>query len=333
MQKRLKVFDKYDRLIIDVSNVYSRAYFSGQSLTAEIDGTPVITGGIYVTLKMLYKLRSTYLKEDGRIYYLFDNANTINERRKDIDPDYKTNRALKEVGYYRGLDLLNLVLQNLFDGDTICRKDTSEADDFVLPILESYSDINLTTLLVSNDFDWSRCISDKTYWLIRDSKIKKDVIITQESFKAQYGFMPTIEAVCLYKAIRGDVSDNIPVGVKGIKEETLIKLIEEVGSVPNLYKKLPELDLSDTWKTAILQNKGRVILNYRLVSFQALSQTEVKEYSTHTKYSKQALEMLYRTFKFDGAKLDDRLKPVVKRLSMFDMGHGVPKPRAEKRKT
>ena len=305
---------KYDRILIDVSNMYYRAFCANQNLTAEVDGELMVTGGIYTVLKMFHKIRETYLADGGKIYYLFDNASSSEARRKEIDPDYKVNRKKQDPVFYRGLDYLYLVLQVLNDGDRLIRRPGSEADDLVSPVLRSFTDPLYKILLVSNDLDWSRSIKELTHWMVRDYSTKQDVIYTPITFKEKYGFEPSLEAVCLYKAIRGDASDNIPVGVKGLREETVLSLIKQAGSVENLFVHLDSLDLSDKWKHAFEENKGRVLINHSLVSFQDLSIEETRAFTEITAFNKKALGLLYRALEFNAPKLDKRFledeKPV-----------------------
>lgn len=319
---------KYDRILIDVSNMYYRAFSVSQNLTAEVDGELMSTGGIYTVLKMFKRIREAYLAENGRIFYLFDNATSSDQRRKEIDPEYKANRAKQDPVFYRGLDYLYLVLQVLNDGDRLIRRPGSEADDLVYPVLKSFGDKGYNVLLISNDLDWSRSMSEKVHWMIRDHATKKDVIYTQETYKEKFGFVPSNDTVCLFKAIKGDDSDNIPVGVKNLKTETVLDIIRQAQSVENLYIHLAELDLSDKWKQAFEENKGRVLLNYQLVSFQELTVSETREFTEITAFNKKVLGMLYRTLKFNAEKLDSRFVPRVEEVKTEDFFGAEKFPRA-----
>lgn len=319
---------KYDRILIDVSNMYYRAFSVSQNLTSEVDGELMSTGGIYTVLKMFKRIRETYLAENGRIFYLFDNATSSDQRRKEIDPEYKANRAKQDPVFYRGLDYLYLVLQVLNDGDRLIRRPGSEADDLVYPVLKSFGDKGYNVLLISNDLDWSRSMSEKVHWMIRDHVTKKDVIYTQETYKEKFGFVPSNDTVCLFKAIKGDDSDNIPVGVKNLKTETVLDIIRQAQSVENLYIHLAELDLSDKWKQAFEENKGRVLLNYQLVSFQELTVSETREFTEVTVFNKKVLGMLYRTLKFNAEKLDSRFVPKVEEVKTEDFFGAEKFPRA-----
>ena len=86
----------------------------------------------------------------------------------------------------------------------------------------------------------------------------------------------------------------------------MLDIIRQAGSVEGLYVHLKELELSDKWKQAFEENKGRVLLNYQLVSFQQLTVSETRDFTEVTTFNKKVLGMLYRSLKFNAEKLDPR---------------------------
>jgi 5'-3' exonuclease len=297
---------KYQRILIDISNLYFRAFSTSQHLVADVEGKRMVTGGIFTSIKMIQRIEREYLDTDGRMYFLFDNASSGEDRRKEIDPDYKINRKKREPQFYRGLDYLQLVLLHYQTGYRVVRRPSSEADDLVAPILESFGDKKYSILLVSNDMDWCRSINDHTHWMIR--KDHHDVIFTKEKYFEEYGFYPGLSEICLYKAIRGDVGDNIPPGVKNIPESILLGIIHQIKSVSNMFLYLSDLNISPQWKEAIKQNRGRIQLNFMLVDYQPLSIEACRECATITAFNKEMLAMFYRMLNFKPEGIDERLR-------------------------
>jgi 5'-3' exonuclease len=265
----------------------------------------MVTGGIYTSLKMIQRIESNYLSENGRVYFLFDNPSSGEVRRQDIDPDYKINRKKKDPQFYRGLDYLQLVLRNYKSGYRVIQRPETEADDLVVPILKSFEGHNHFVLLVSNDMDWSRAIDDKVHWLVHSGD--KDVIYDRDLFFNKYGFYPGPDEVCLYKALRGDVSDNIIAGVKNIPEQVVLEIIHKVKSIQNMFLKLSDIQIDEQWKKAIRQNKGRIQINLMLIDYQRLSITDIREYTIISEFNKNMLLMYYRIFCFDINQIDPRL--------------------------
>jgi 5'-3' exonuclease len=296
---------RYSRILVDVSGLYFRAFSTSQHIAADVEGKRMFTGGIYTSLKMIKRIESIYLSENGRIYLLFDNPSSGEARRKDIDPDYKINRKKQDPQFYRGLDYLQLVLRSYKNGYRIIQRSETEADDLIFPILKSFEGHNHFVLLVSNDMDWSRAIEDKVHWLVHSGD--KDIIYDKDLFFNKYGFYPGHNEICLYKALRGDTSDNIIAGVKGIPEQVVLEIIHHAKSVQNMFLKLNDIQIDEQWKKAIQQNKGRIQINLMLIDYQPLSIADVREYTIISEFNKKILSMYYRIFGFDINQIDLRL--------------------------
>ena len=153
----------YSKLIIDTSNFYMRAYSVGQEMTNKMeDGSTLVTGGIYTFLRMVRSVESRFLDpKNGEVYFLFDNCHSGINRRKEIDPEYKSNRTKKDEGFYRSLDILQTILLNYKDNWFCVKKSGFEADDLVYPFIKEF--LNERILLISNDLDWFRGVSDRVH--------------------------------------------------------------------------------------------------------------------------------------------------------------------------
>jgi 5'-3' exonuclease len=296
---------RYSRILVDVAGVYFRAFFTSQHITANVEGGRMVTGGIYTSLKTIQRIEYNYLSENGRIYFLFDNPSSGEVRRKDIDPDYKINRKKQSPQFYRGLDYLQLTLRSYKNGCRIIQKPEAEADDLVFPILKSFEGHNHFVLLASNDMDWSRAVDDRVHWLVHLGV--RDIVYDKDLFFNKYGFYPGYDEVCLYKALRGDASDNIIAGVKGMPEQVALEIIRQAKSVRNMFLKLNDIQIDERWKTAIRQNRGRIQLNLMLVDCRPLSIADVREHTIISEFNKSLLLMYYRIFGFDVNQIDPRL--------------------------
>lgn len=106
-----------------------------------------------------------------------------------------------------------------------------EADDIIGTIAAmADKDPEFDATIVSSDRDLLQLISD-----VVDVKLLKQkgfIRYNRDSFKEDYGIEP-IRIIDL-KALSGDASDNVP-GVKGIGEKTALKLLQEYGTLENIY--------------------------------------------------------------------------------------------------
>jgi 5'-3' exonuclease len=288
----------------------------------------MVTGGVLYSIRMIQGIEERYLSENGRVYFLFDNPSSGELRRKDIDPDYKKNRKKQDPKFYRGLDYLQLVFRNYKNGYRVIQRPESEADDLIFPILKSFEGHNHNVLLVSNDMDWGRAISDCVYWLVHLDG--RDIIYDKDLFYNKFGFYPGYNEICLYKSLLGDKSDSIIPGVKGIPEQTVIAIIRQVNSTRNMFLKLDSIKIEDRWKQAIRQNRGRIQLNLMLVECQPLSDLDVRDYTVISEFNKKALLMYYRILGFDAGQIDPRLTKEDKSLKDEDFFNSFDTyPRAE----
>lgn len=289
----------YNYVLIDTPNIFNRAFHKNASLEKEVNNSVVIF------LSMISKIQKRFsqMGSNTLFYFLFDNNTSKAEIRKEIDPSYKSNRKSGDADFYRLLDLVHLIILNYSPNFLAVQKQGAEADDLVFPLLEN---LEGNTLLLSNDFDWSRGISDKTHW----ARYEEDeiCIIDAQTFKEVYGFMPSVESICLYKAFRGDKSDNIPVGVPNIREEVLVKLVNSFSSLPDIKDSLYYLDyVSETFRDRIVENYSRLLLNYKLVNHIGLHFVEIESYIYKGDFKPKSLMTMYTSLGLDVKAIDPRL--------------------------
>lgn len=300
---------KYDYMIIDGHNLYHRAYHANKELTHHVDGKRIITGGVYGFLNSLRKLKKDYLLPGGYIYILFDNFASSTEIRKKIDPQYKSNRPKLPRSFYRGVEILQLILLRFDSNMSIVYRHHYEADDLVETVLAKFPK-ELFSLIVSTDMDWSRSIRTNVHWL------KGNELYDIKAFMRKYNFRPSIKTVSMYKTFKGDKVDNIPPGLSGIKTETVIKILERYSDI---FDFLHDSDsgnvdfLSETWMNKLRDPKVRhqLVKNFELVSFQGHPDDTLNDNIFECSFndsSKKTLRILYESLGFNVNHFDPRLK-------------------------
>lgn len=293
---------KFQHILIDISNIFYKNMHTNSNLTVTLkDGTKIISGGIFGTIRSINKLERELGSNNCQIYLLFDNAVSGITKRKEIDPDYKSNREKKDHSFYKALDYLRFILMSYKDNYTIVYRPKFEADDLALPIV-SHIDKNENILLVSEDMDWSRLLADNIYWFA------KKRIWDIDMFKEYYGFFPNSKSVILYKAIRGDGSDNVPKGIPHIGEKLVQQLINDFNSVDEMLNNLNDISyLSDKWKNKIRENKARLKLNSQLVDFITTENDNIDDFIFPCEFKPNTLRTLYHALGFSIASFDPRL--------------------------
>jgi|WetSurMetagenome_2_1015567.scaffolds.fasta_scaffold169982_2 5'-3' exonuclease len=296
---------KFNQIICDLSNLFFRNYFVFKDMVINIDNTEIFVGGIFGCLKSINKIEKEYLAENGSIYYLSDNFASRDNIRKEIDPDYKLNRKKYSDNFYRSLDYLLLILLNHSNNYYSIKVDGLEADDLVPSLLTSFKKRD-NILICSEDLDYARNIDDNIYWYSHNQ------VYDKELFKQKYKFIPTKQKICLYKVFRGDASDNIPIGIKGIPEKIILQLLEEnFEDIYDLLNKIHSLNYLGKWKDEIIKRKARLILNYQLVDFINISYNELKNFIRKGMYNPSTLRSLYKLLNLKVSEVDQRLMSVV----------------------
>ena len=115
------------------------------------------------------------------------------------------------------------------------QQEAMEADDIIGFAAKNFKQDFDEVVIYSNDHDLIQLLDDNVKQLISRKGLKEIEYYTPDYVKEKLGFYTY--QVTDYKALVGDSSDNIP-GVPGIGDKTAVKLLEEFGSLENIYNNL-----------------------------------------------------------------------------------------------
>jgi len=253
-------------LLVDMLNMYFRAYIVDPSLST--NGDPI--GGLKGTLKILQKMcremnpDEVFLCWDGR---------SGSARRRTVNEDYKKGRKPLKV---------NRVVDNLTDGEQLENRiwqqtrlieyfnempfcqimlEHTEADD-VIAFLARTVDAE-QKIIVSNDKDFYQLLNNETLlWRPTQKELLSVMDVLEKT-----GIHPRNFTIA--RAIDGDKSDNLP-GIKGAGLKTLAKrfpILKEDKDVTfqDLYDQCESVDKRLKIHNAILENKKLIEENYGIM--------------------------------------------------------------------
>lgn len=165
-------------------------------------------------------------------------------QRKDHDPD-----VMEQMKYASAItSLLGYIFIN---------NETYEADD-ILGMISKYTYENdMDMIISSSDRDMYQLINDHVFIY---SHRTKDLIDRSWMYE-KYRLTP--EQWIELKMLQGDVSDNIP-GIRGIGEITALRLMNQFGSIENIYNKISTIKPSV--RTALENGKDILPLTRDLVT-------------------------------------------------------------------
>ena len=249
--------DKF--VLVDGNSIMNRAFYGimGSRMLTTKDGK--YTNAVYGFLAILFKLLEDV--EPKYIAVAFDlKAPTA---RHKMYEGYKANRKGMPDELAEQMPMIKEILHAM--NIDIVEMEGYEADD-VLGTLSCYGEKQgLDVIILSGDRDTFQLATDKVTIRIPHTKAGKSETdeYDREKIKEKYGLEP--KQLIEVKGLQGDTSDNIP-GVPGVGEKTALKLIQEYGSIDNLYKKIEsgEDDLRGKQREKIIENKELAILSRTL---------------------------------------------------------------------
>ncbi len=235
--------------LVDVSSMFFRAFYAVRPLNTS-KGVP--TNAVYGFLSMIVKL----LKDIKPDYLAFCFDRPEPSFRKEIYTEYKANRSEMPEELVPQVPYIKKLTEVL--GIPIFEKPGFEADDLIGTLTRYGQTQGMQVVIVSGDKDFSQLINDNV--IMYDTM--KDIRFTIEKVIEKWGVHP--KHFIDYLAMTGDASDNIP-GVRGVGPKGAQKLIEEFGSLENLYEHLEDVKNANLQKK-LMEAKDMAFLSKRLVT-------------------------------------------------------------------
>ena len=152
--------------------------------------------------------------------------------RAEIYSEYKAHRPPMPDELPQQIDRIEQILAAM--NIPVLRVEGFEADDIIGTLAKKASKKGIDTYICAKDKDMYQLVDDHTY--IFD--VKKGETLDDDTLYEKYKIKPEYFVDVL--ALQGDASDNIP-GVPLIGEMSAIKLIQQFGSLDNLYKNVDKI--------------------------------------------------------------------------------------------
>jgi DNA polymerase-1 len=115
-----------------------------------------------------------------------------------------------------------------------------EADDILGALSQQASQKDIDTVIVTGDADTMQLVSPRVKVLYPKPKggFSNTTLYDEAAVAEKYGVKP--EQIADLKGLVGDPSDNIP-GVSGVGAKTAAKLLEQFGSIEQIYENIDEV--------------------------------------------------------------------------------------------
>jgi DNA polymerase-1 len=241
MTKRVALIDGYGFVF--------RAYHSLPPLTRG-DGTPV--GAVYGFTNMLIKLLAGLDVSHAAV--VFDSGSKT--FRNEIYDKYKANRPPCPEDLKPQFPIVREAAEAF--GLLSLEKIGFEADDLIATAARKFSAEGFDVLIVSSDKDLMQLVNSSVHMY----DAMKNRMIGEAEVKEKFFVAP--EKVIDVLSLMGDSSDNVP-GVKGIGPKTAAELLDQFGTLENIFKNLDAIK-QDKRRQMLRDGEENAYLSKRLVS-------------------------------------------------------------------
>ena len=236
--------------VIDTFGFLFRSYFALPPLKSR-DGFPtgLLTGFINFVANIGKDFQTDYI-----VFALDAKGDTF---RNELFDGYKAQRPSVPEDLLKQLPIAISWIEQM--GFKTAIRTGFEADDIVASIAFDAKLKGLEVRVVSHDKDLYQLIEDDYIYLF--DPIKKVVINEAKCFE-KYGVHP--KQFTDYQSLLGDSADNIP-GVKGVGAKTAEALIQQFGTLENIYANLENIE-KKRWRILLEENQEMAFISKQLVT-------------------------------------------------------------------
>ena len=218
---------KRPRLVLfDGNALVHRAFHALPTLTVRKTGETVsaVYGFAQMLLKAISELQPTHY-----IIAFDKKAPTFRHR---LFAQYKAHRPPTPDDLVNQLGRVRQLVESFHI--PVFELDDYEADDVLGTISHQASDRDIDTIIITGDADTMQLVSPRVKVLYPKPRgsFSDTMLYDEAAVRQKYGVKP--EHIADLKGLAGDPSDNIP-GVSGIGEKTAVKLIQQFGTVEQIY--------------------------------------------------------------------------------------------------
>lgn len=247
--------------IIDGYAQFFRAYHAIRTpMSSPVTKEP--TNMTFGFVGMLLKLLRGEGSMGGKPAYLLvtiDKSGDTETFRSTLYPDYKAHRPPPPDDLFPQVDRCLKMLEEI--GVPIIGLEGFEADDCIATLVKQLRQQHpdLRARIVSKDKDLKQLLATDRVEMF---DIHTDILITQQSLKAETGLEPAQVVDML--ALMGDTADNVP-GVPGVGPKTAVELISAYGTMEHVIAAAREGKVKGKRGESIQQVADRLPLSKQLV--------------------------------------------------------------------
>jgi len=271
-------------LILDGNSILNRAFYGIKLLTTR-DGQ--FTNAIYGFFTILQKLLDE--TKPDHVAAAFDlKAPTF---RHKAYAGYKAQRKGMPPELVQQLPVVKKLLGLL--GYRIVECEGYEADDILGTLARACREQECECVIATGDRDSLQLVAPGVTVRIAATKMGKPeaTLYDEAAIREAYGLEP--KQLIDVKALQGDASDNIP-GVPGIGQKGALALVQQFGSVDEIYARIDSPDLRDSLRKKLIEGKASAMMSRMLgtICTEAPVDTRIETYDLSPANTEEAARLL-----------------------------------------
>lgn len=292
-------------LVIDLFNLIHRAYHALPKEFTDKEGNP--TNAIYGVSSMLLNV----IQQVSPNYVVAVLDTGVPTFRHVDFTGYKAHRRPMEDSLSAQIPKIKEIVSAF--GIKMISSDGYEADDLVGTLAVKNQDC-CQMIILSNDRDLWQLVSSNILVMLPSTKGDKVEWVGVKEVVARLGVIPS--KVPDYKGLVGDASDNIP-GVYGIGEKGATKLIQEYGTVENIYAHIDNVQ-PESLRKKLIDGYEQALMSKKLATLDLNTPVEFSREDSHYKeLPVDTITQIFESYNF---------KSLLKRLGTDKKAQELPAP-------
>lgn len=304
-RKRIVIFDAYALIF--------RAYFAMQRANLRTTaGEP--TGAVRGFTSTLLHIFRTLEPTHAAFAFDVDDATVF---RREIDPNYKAHREPMPEDMPSQIERCREIAQAF--SVPIYQEPGFEADDVLGTLADQAVARGFDTWICTLDSDILQLVTDDiSVYLYNPYKSEYTAYDGPAAVRARYEVDPV--QIIDFKALVGDKSDNIP-GVKGVGKVGAVKLLNQYGTVEQIYEHIDEVKPAGTQKK-LIDDRDNAFMSKDLATIRHNAPVTLDITAADvTAFDREAVvdkfqELEFRTLMDQIPGLDDEDEPIIQQPSV-----------------
>jgi DNA polymerase-1 len=272
--------------LIDGYSLLYRAFYALPQSIVTTSGLP--TNALYGFTSMVLKLLDS--EEEVGIGVVWDSGKPA--FRMEVFPEYKAHRSSMPEELKVQLDHLDEILESM--NVPAIRAEGFEADDALATLSQQVPE-DVELYIVTGDQDAMQLVDGRVKVLRTTRGVSETRTYGRQEVIEEYGVTP--EQIPDYKALAGDPSDNIP-GVRGIGPKGAASLLQQFGSVAEIYENLDKVSAKGT-RAKLEEGRESAFISLELAKMRFDAPVEFdREALRFEGVSPESRDVLFRRYEF-----------------------------------